>query len=48
MNTRATLSNDRTAKENVGRTVFVPAKQDNFEVVLEICKCVRSIKKATV
>jgi hypothetical protein len=31
-------------KENGGRTAFVQAKQDNFEVVLEIWKCVKGIK----
>jgi hypothetical protein len=36
MNTRATLLNVRTVKENGGETVVVRATQENVEVILEI------------
>jgi hypothetical protein len=44
MNARVTLSNGRIGKENGGGTVVVLATQDNFEVVLEILKYVRSTR----
>jgi hypothetical protein len=40
MNARVTLLNGKEVKENGGRTVVVQAMQDNFEVVMEILKCV--------
>jgi hypothetical protein len=46
MNARATLSKSKPVKENGGGTVVVRATQDNFEVVLEILKCVRSTNTA--
>jgi hypothetical protein len=36
MNSRITLWNGRTGKENGGGTAVVLPKQDNFEVLLEI------------
>jgi hypothetical protein len=44
VNARVTLQNERTVIENGGRTVVIWAVQDNFEVVLEIWKCMWSTK----
>jgi hypothetical protein len=44
MSATATLSNGRTVKENGGGKVVVLAVQNNFEVVLEIWKCMQSTK----